>query len=59
MNPNRDVAAPVSLLFHDFWNMSGPERMNNRIHSLENLSIIGGMLTVFAFGPGRISIDRG
>ena len=49
----------ASLAFHDFWNMSGAAVMTNQLFSFKNIAVIGGMLMVFAFGPGRLSLDRG
>jgi putative oxidoreductase len=48
----------ASVLFHNFWAMTGPEAMNNQIHFMKNIAIVGGMLMVVAFGPGRFSIDK-
>ncbi len=48
----------AAILFHNFWTMTGPEAMDNRIHFMKNLSIVGGMLMVMAFGPGRFAIDK-
>lgn len=31
---------------------------NQMIHFLKNLAITGGLLQVFAFGPGRLSLDK-
>lgn len=39
----------TAFVFH-----GGPSDVN----FMKNLSIAGGMLMVFAFGPGRISLDR-
>jgi len=36
--------------FHDFWMMEGAERMNNMIHALKNLSLIGALLVLFVIG---------
>ena len=48
----------AAVLFHDFWNSDAASRPFETIHFLKNVSIIGGLLMVFAFGPGRYSIDR-
>jgi len=32
--------------------------MNQSNNFFKNLSIFGGMLMVFAFGPGRYSVDK-
>ena len=50
---------PVSLVFHNFWAMEGAQAAMNQIAFLKNLSIMGGMLMVAAFGPGRYSLDKG
>ena len=31
----------------------------NKVQFLKNVSIMGGMLLVAAFGPGRYSLDKG
>jgi putative oxidoreductase len=51
--------ALASILFHDFWNKAGPDLMANQLFFLKNVAAIGGMLMVFAFGPGRLSLDKG
>ena len=32
---------------------------DQRIHLLKNLAILGGLLNVVSFGPGRISLEDG
>lgn len=49
----------ASLLFHNFWTMTGAAMMTNQLLFMKNIAVIGGMLMVFAFGPGRFSVDRG
>ena len=48
----------AGLLFHNFWASPAAEAMNQQINFMKNLSIAGGMLMVFAFGPGRLSVDK-
>jgi putative oxidoreductase len=48
----------ASVLFHNFWAAPAAEAMNQQIHFMKNLSIIGGMLLLFAHGPGRFSVGR-
>ena len=48
---------PVSLTFHNFWAMQGMERMDNQIHFLKNLAIMGGLLILAANGAGGYSFD--
>ena len=45
---------PVTLVFH---NPVGADQ-TNMIMFMKNISIIGGMLFVYAFGPGAFSIDE-
>ena len=49
----------ASLIFHKFWTMTGDDVMANTLFFYKNVAVIGGMLMVFAFGPGRFSVDRG
>jgi putative oxidoreductase len=44
---------PATYYMHDFWNQAGPERIDNMVHALKNLSIIGGLLVFFALGSWR------
>ena len=39
--------------------MEGAQAAMNKIQFLKNVSIMGGMLMVAAFGPGRYSLDKG
>jgi putative oxidoreductase len=49
----------ASIFFHDFWNMAEQAAKTNQLMFLKNVGVIGGMLMVWAFGPGRYSVDRG
>lgn len=49
----------ITPLFHDFWAAAADEVMNQQINFMKNVAILGGMLVVVAFGPGRYSVDRG
>jgi putative oxidoreductase len=48
---------PTTLIFHDFWTLADPERQLQTIMFLKNLSMLGGLLLVAAYGPGRFSLD--
>lgn len=48
---------PTTLLFHSFWNYSGPEMALQLSIFLRNLTIYGGLLLLASYGPGRWSID--
>jgi putative oxidoreductase len=48
---------PITLLFHNFWAMQGMERIDNQIHFMKNLAIMGGLLLLASFGAGGCSVD--
>ena len=48
---------PASFFFHNFWAMEGAARMNNQIHFLKNVAIMGGLLILAASGAGGMSVD--
>jgi putative oxidoreductase len=48
---------PIQYYFHSFWNMEGAEAKTQMVQFMKNLAIMGGLLTVFAHGPGRYSLD--
>ena len=49
---------PVTLLFHDFWNYAGPERVSQSAQFMKNVAIMGGLLILMAHGAARHAIDR-
>lgn len=49
---------PVTLVFHNFWAMTGGEAQMQMIMFMKNLSIIGGLTFIAAFGAGPISLDN-
>jgi putative oxidoreductase len=49
----------ASVVFHNFWTMTGDAAMNNMLFFYKNVAVIGGLLMVWALGPGRLSVDRG
>lgn len=50
--------ALAGVLFHNFWALPEAQKMLQQIQFLKNVAIIGGLLFVAAYGPGRFSIDR-
>jgi putative oxidoreductase len=49
----------ITPAFHKFWGVPPDEAAMQQIHFMKNVSILGGFLLLFAFGPGRYSIDQG
>jgi putative oxidoreductase len=47
----------MTFYIHDFWNMAGPDQMNNIVHALKNLSIMGAFLMLAAW-PRRPVIAK-
>jgi putative oxidoreductase len=48
---------PVTLVFHRFWGIDAAQVMPQATHFMKNLSIMGGLLALFAHGPGPLSVD--
>ena len=49
---------PTTLIFHNPAGLTGQEAQGQMINLMKNLAIMGGMLMLFAFGPGKYSIDK-
>ncbi len=43
----------ATFIAHDFWNLSGTERLNQSRIAMAHVAIIGGLLLLAAAGPGR------
>jgi putative oxidoreductase len=49
---------PVTLMMHDFWNMTDPMmRMFNQVNFQKNLAMLGGAILIVYFGAGPLSLD--
>lgn len=48
---------PVTLVFHNPAGLAPADAQQQMINLLKNVSIMGGMLGLFAFGPGGFSLD--
>ena len=48
----------VSVLLHNFWTMSAMQGGMMQTQFLKNVGIMGGLLMIAAYGPGRWSIGR-
>ena len=49
---------PTTLIFHRFWGVDPKTAQQMQIHFLKNVSIMGAMLMLAAFGPGALSLDK-
>ena len=50
--------AIATMMAHRFWEFDAAQYGNQLNHFLKNVAIIGGMLYIAAFGPGRVSVDE-
>lgn len=50
--------ALATVIFHNFWAMPADQQMVQQLMFMKNVSVTGGLLMVFAFGAGRISVDQ-
>jgi putative oxidoreductase len=48
----------ATLVGHRFWHLSGLERSQQLMTSLEHLAIVGGFLLLIVYGPGAFSLDH-
>jgi putative oxidoreductase len=48
----------VSVRLHGFWHMTGGAAGANETHFFKNLGIMGGLLMVAVYGPGRWALER-
>lgn len=47
----------ASLLFHNFWTLPADKQMMDQLMFLKNMAVTGGLLFVFAYGAGQLSLD--
>ena len=48
----------AGILFHNYWAVEAAQRMGQEINFWKNVSMTGGLLLAYAFGPGRYSVDK-
>jgi len=49
---------PATFIFHAYWGVPADQVLNQQIHFMKNLAILGGLLTVVAHGSGGYALDR-
>jgi putative oxidoreductase len=47
----------ATLLFHNFWAMPEQQQFVQQLMFMKNLSVAGGLLLLFSFGAGGLSLD--
>lgn len=47
----------ASLIFHNFWAVPAAQQMVQQLLFMKNMSVIGGLLVLAAFGAGALSLD--
>lgn len=48
----------ITPIFHNFWSAPAAAAAAQQINFMKNVSILGGIFLLLAFGPGRYSADR-
>lgn len=48
---------PTTVIFHGFWRFEGAEAKAQMVNFMKNLAIIGGLVLLYAQGPGALSVD--
>ena len=49
----------VSVLLHNFWTLPAAQAGGMQTQFMKNIGIMGGLLMIAAYGPGRWSLGRG
>jgi putative oxidoreductase len=50
--------AVATAIFHAYWAVPADQILNQQIHFMKNIAIIGALLSVGAYGNGRYAIER-
>ena len=45
----------ATYCFHDFWSAAAPDKINNMVHALKNLSLVGGLLILAGYPRMELS----
>ena len=49
--------AAATVIFHNFWAVPADQAMVQNLMFMKNVSVIGGLLAITAFGAGALSLD--
>ena len=47
----------ASVIFHNYWAMPAAQQMMQQLMFMKNLAVVGGLLTLAAWGAGAWSVD--
>jgi putative oxidoreductase len=45
------------VIFHNYWSLPADKQMIDQLMFMKNVSVVGGLLMVFGFGAGPLSLD--
>ena len=48
----------ATVLFHNYWAMPAEQQFTQQLMFMKNIAVVGGLLVLFAFGPGALSLDQ-
>jgi putative oxidoreductase len=48
---------PITVIFHAFWNYEGDQMASQMSNFFKNIAIMGGLILLASYGPGRWSVD--
>jgi putative oxidoreductase len=49
--------AVATVIFHNFWAVPADQAMVQNLMFMKNVSVVGGLLAIVAFGAGALSLD--
>jgi putative oxidoreductase len=49
--------AVITFIFHAYWNVPAELMMKEQQSFFKNIAVVGGLLTIVAWGPGAWSVD--
>lgn len=47
----------ATVIFHNFWAMPEEQQRMQQLIFMKNLGVVGGLLAIFGFGAGQLSLD--